>query len=92
VVLSYDKRGVGESSGSWLAATIDELAADAIAAVERLRGQPEANADAVGLFGHSEGGWVVLRAAVGRDGLAFVVTNAGPGITPAEQDRHAWRN
>lgn len=86
-VLSYDKRGVGESSGSWLASSLDDFAADASRAVDVLREQ--APVRSVGLFGHSEGGWVVLRAASWRDDLTFVVTNAGPGTTPAEQDRYA---
>ena len=62
-VLSYDKRGVGGSSGDWLDATMDDLASDAAAALDFLRAQPEVRTEAVGLFGHSEGGWVVLRAA-----------------------------
>jgi pimeloyl-ACP methyl ester carboxylesterase len=85
-VLSYDKRGVGESSGSWPDATIGDFAADACAAYDELRAHV---AGPVGLFGHSEGGWVVLRAASACPDLAFVVTNSCPGITPAEQDRHA---
>ncbi|GAA3518005.1 alpha/beta hydrolase family protein [Actinocatenispora rupis] len=88
-VLSYDKRGVGASSGDWLASTMDDLAADADAALRFLRTRPGVRSDAVGLFGHSEGGWVVLRAAAGRDDVAWVVTNSGPGTTPAVQDRHA---
>ena len=88
-VLCYDKRGVGRSSGSWLAAGYDELAGDASAAVDALRGQPEVDPAAVGLFGHSEGGWVVLHAAAGRTDLSFVVTNAGPGVGPAAQERWA---
>ncbi|WP_446038505.1 alpha/beta hydrolase family protein [Streptomyces sp. SID1121] len=54
-VLSYDKRGVGESSGDWRESTLDDLAADAAAALDFLRDRPEVRADAVGLFGHSEG-------------------------------------
>ncbi|MFI9815946.1 alpha/beta hydrolase family protein [Saccharothrix variisporea] len=89
-VLSYDKRGVGGSSGDWLDATIDDLAADAAAALDFLRARPEVRGETVGLFGHSEGGWVVLRATTLRDGVPWVVTNGGPGMTPAEQDRYAW--
>jgi pimeloyl-ACP methyl ester carboxylesterase len=84
-VLSYDKRGVGESTGSWVAATIDEFAVDAAAAYDVLRKE----VDTVGLFGHSEGGWVVLRAAASCRELAFVITNSTPGITPVEQDRYS---
>ncbi|WP_106247263.1 alpha/beta hydrolase family protein [Allonocardiopsis opalescens] len=88
-VLCYDKRGVGESSGDWRAATMDDLAADAAAALDFLRARPGVRADAVGLFGHSEGGWVVLRAAAGREDAAWVVTCGCPGTTPAVQERHA---
>jgi pimeloyl-ACP methyl ester carboxylesterase len=84
-VLSYDKRGVGASTGDWRAATIDDLATDAVAALDFLR----AEVGTAGLFGHSEGGWVALRAAAGRDDVAWVVTNSCPGTTPAVQERHA---
>jgi pimeloyl-ACP methyl ester carboxylesterase len=86
-VLWYDKRGVGESTGSWLAGTLDDLAADAMAAVSSL--QRMLGAVPVGLFGHSEGGWVALRAAAQSAGTSFVVTNSCPGTTPGQQDRHA---
>jgi pimeloyl-ACP methyl ester carboxylesterase len=87
-VLSYDKRGVGASTGDWRAATIDDFAADAVAALGFLRAEPGVPAGTTGLFGHSEGGWVVLRAAAGED-VPWVVTNGCPGMTPAAQDRHA---
>src|SRR5947209_4486287 len=32
-VLSYDKRGAGKSQGTWHSATVDQLAADALAAL-----------------------------------------------------------
>ncbi|TQM78751.1 hypothetical protein FHX81_1029 [Saccharothrix saharensis] len=88
-VLSYDKRGVGGSSGDWLDATLDDLASDAAAALDLLRARPEVRGEAAGLFGHSEGGWVVLRATALRDDVPWVVTNGGPGTTPAVQDRYA---
>lgn len=55
-MLSYDKRGVGSSSGDWLDSTLDDLAADATAALGFLCAQPEVRAGAAGLLGHSEGG------------------------------------
>ncbi|MEV5831572.1 alpha/beta fold hydrolase [Spirillospora sp. NPDC052242] len=90
-VLSYDKRGVGNSSGQWRTATMDDLAADALAALDFLRSQLAVPAEAVGLFGHSEGGWVVLRAAV-QDALPWVIINSCPGTTPAVQERYALAN
>jgi uncharacterized protein len=86
-VLSYDKRGVGESSGSWGPASIDDFASDAVAAYDVLRAHLEGSA--VGFFGHSEGGWTVLRAAGACADLRFLITNSTPGTTPAVQDRWA---
>ncbi|MFH8469219.1 alpha/beta hydrolase family protein [Streptomyces sp. NPDC017991] len=91
-VLSYDKRGVGASSGDWRAATLTDLATDASAALDFLRSQPEVQARTAGFFGHSEGGWVVLRAATARDDLPWVVTNSCPGVSPAVQERYALAN
>jgi pimeloyl-ACP methyl ester carboxylesterase len=45
----------------------------------------------VGLFGHSQGGWVVVEAAGRRPEIAFVIANSGPGVTPAEQERYSHR-
>ncbi|MFF5216607.1 alpha/beta hydrolase family protein [Micromonospora sp. NPDC000442] len=92
-VLSYDKRGVGASSGDWIASSLDDLAADADAAVRFLRAQPAIEGRAVGIVGHSEGGWVGLRAAAALvTDVAFVVTSGCPGMSPAVQDRYALAN
>ncbi|MEU1371748.1 alpha/beta hydrolase [Streptomyces sp. NPDC005803] len=91
-VLSYDKRGVGGSSGDWRTATLTDLATDATAAVDFLRSRPEVRSEAVGLFGHSEGGWVVLRASTARDDMPWVITNSCPGTSPAVQERYALAN
>jgi uncharacterized protein len=45
----------------------------------------------VGLFGHSQGGWVVVEAAGRNPPIAFVVASSGPGVTPAEQERYSHR-
>ena len=88
-VLWYDKRGVGDSTGNWAAGTLDDLADDAIAAISALRYRLD-DAAPVGLFGHSEGGWVALRAAARWGKTDFVVTNSCPGTTPGQADRHAF--
>jgi uncharacterized protein len=88
-VLSYDKRGVGASSGDWRDAAMDDLAADATAALGFLRAQPGVQGGAAGLLGHSEGGWVVLRAASAWRDVPWVITSGCPGMTPAAQERHA---
>lgn len=84
-VASFDKRGVGGSGGHWTDAGIVEQAQDATASLDHLDalGVPRP----LGLFGHSQGGWVVLEAA-GRGAAAdVVIPNSGPGVSPAVQDR-----
>jgi pimeloyl-ACP methyl ester carboxylesterase len=46
----------------------------------------------VGLYGHSQGGWVVVEAAARCRDAAFVVTSSGPGVTPEQQERWATRS
>lgn len=89
-VSSFDKRGVGGSTGRWEDAAIGEQADDALAAVGAIRADQGCNTP-IGLFGHSQGGWVVVEAASRSSAPAFVVTNSGPGVTPARQERFAAR-
>ena len=89
-VSSFDKRGVGGSTGRWQEAGIEAQADDALAAVAAIRA--EAGIDVpIGLFGHSQGGWVVIEAARRGSDVAFVVANSGPGVSPGEQERYAAR-
>jgi hypothetical protein len=88
-VASFDKRGVGRSTGDWHEAPIETQATDLIAAVDVLSGEDELAGVPIGLFGHSQGGWVVLETAGRRGDTSFVIVNSGPGVTPAAQERHA---
>lgn len=87
---SFDKRGVGGSGGSWLEAGVEEQADDLLAALAVFAaewpGLP------IGLFGHSQGGWVVVEAAGRSAPVAFVITNSGPGVSPARQERYSLRS
>lgn len=85
---SFDKRGVGESTGDWRDTGPAEQAADVAAQLACLRAQAVDPAR-LGLFGHSQGGWVVLELAAADPAVAFVVTNSGPGVTMALQERFA---
>jgi uncharacterized protein len=85
-VLCYDKRGAGESTGTWATATVDELARDAAGAVATMRAQPEVAAGAVGVLGHSEGGWVALRLDAQRVSPAHVILNSCPAVSFLESE------
>ncbi|HEU0236075.1 MAG TPA: alpha/beta hydrolase [Candidatus Limnocylindrales bacterium] len=86
--LIYDKRGTGESAGSFATATFDDLTADALAAVSLLRADADIDPARVGLAGMSQGGWIIAQAANQSDDVAFLVALSASGFTPAEQA--AW--
>ena len=88
-VASFDKRGVGGSAGDWHDTGPLEQSADVAAQVAAVRAAPGIDPATVGLFGHSQGGWVILEVAADDPSIAFVVTNSGPGVTWARQGRYA---
>ena len=80
-VLRYDKRGVGQSTGSYALATTLDFAADAQAAVAYLKTQTEIAPKKIGLLGHSEGGLIApMVASQHPSEIAFIVLLAGPGV------------
>lgn len=90
VALIYDKRGTGDSGGEpWprTAGAFSDLAGDAAAAVRFLRAQPGVDAGRIGLWGLSQGAWIVpLAATRAPDSIAFLVVLSGGGVSPAEQE------
>jgi alpha-beta hydrolase superfamily lysophospholipase len=95
--LIYDKRGTGSSAGDWYTASLDDLATDALAAVDWLAerldvdGQPGASTQ-IGLWGLSQGSWVVFLAASRSQEVAFVISASGAAMSPAEQELYRWGN
>ncbi len=80
-VLRYDKRGIGQSTGSYTLATTADFAADAQAAVTYLTTQGKINPHKIGLLGHSEGGMIAPMVASRHPSeTAFIVLMAAPGM------------
>ncbi len=77
--LIWDKRGVGESGGSWEAASFEDQAGDAAAAVALLRSRLDIDSDQVGIHGHSQGGTIAPLAAI-RSNADFVIGSAASGL------------
>jgi pimeloyl-ACP methyl ester carboxylesterase len=86
--LIYDKRAGADLSG---ASRVDlrDLAGDALAAVELLKNRDDIDSRQIGLWGHSEGGWVAPIAAAQSKDVAFVISFSGPGVTYAELNKYA---
>jgi uncharacterized protein len=79
-VLRVDDRGVGGSSGSDAEATFADLAGDVGAGLDLLAAHPRVDATAMGLLGHSQGGYLAPYVAAERADVAFVITLAGPAV------------
>ncbi len=83
-VLRSDDRGVGGSGGDLAQATFDDLVGDVLSAVALLRSRSDIDPGRVGLFGHSEGGFLAPLAADRSSDVAFVVLMAGPAVSSLE--------
>ncbi|RAK64180.1 alpha/beta hydrolase family protein [Hymenobacter edaphi] len=84
VVLRYDDRGVGQSTGDRASYTAADGVTDAQAALAWLRQRPDVQAGKVGLIGHSEGALIGLLAATQANPPAFLVSLAGPALRGVE--------
>lgn len=85
--LSSDKRGCGDSGGTYVEAPdLTVSAVDLNAWARYLASRPEIRGAAIGTLGWSQGGWVGPLAAQRGGALAFVVSVSGPGVSPLEQN------
>lgn len=83
-VLRFDDRGFGESTGDVWNATIDVLAADALAGINYLKSRKDVNQSRIGIIGHSIGAMQGANLAAENTEIAFLVMLAGPGVPWAE--------
>jgi dienelactone hydrolase len=83
--LTYDKRGVGSSTGDFRTVPFMELSLDGLAGVEWLKTHDGINAKKIGVWGISQGGWLGPLAASQSKDVAFVIAVSGPGVSPGEQ-------
>lgn len=83
---AFDKPGCGDSSGDWRDHGLYDRADQVIAALASLKQHPMVRADSVGVWGHSQGGWLVQMLAARLQGLPFAIANSGPSIALPAQD------
>jgi pimeloyl-ACP methyl ester carboxylesterase len=85
--LVYDKRGVGQSTGNWATENFDDLAGDALAGLKLLQNRKDIDPQQVGMYGSSQGGWIMAKATQRSREIAFIIciSGAGAGITVGEQ-------
>jgi len=83
--LTYDKRGVDESSGNFRTVPFMDLCDDGLAAVRYLKARREIDSKQIGVWGLSQGGWLAPLAASHSVDISFVIAVSGPGVSPGEQ-------
>jgi uncharacterized protein len=80
----YDRRGVGQSGGIAVAATLSDYAEDLRSVVAMLDRRRDIDKRHIAVIGYSEGGWVAMIAAARDKHIGGLVLAATPGVTGAE--------
>jgi uncharacterized protein len=91
-VLVYDRRGSGQSNGSFETADFDQLAQDAIAGIDYLRSRKDIDHTRIGAYGISQGGWIAPIVAARRHELSFLIVVSSSGVSPTEQMNYGVGN
>jgi len=85
-VLAYDKRGVGQSGGTYTGGDFPALGADAADVVRYAQALPQT--ESVGLWGISQAGWIIPYALRELDDVRFAILVSPAGVNPHEQVSH----
>ena len=76
-VFSYDKAGVGKSTGNWLHQSMNDRATEVLEAVKVLKENKRVLKDNIGLFAMSQGAWVAPKMARKEYGISYVIVLGG---------------
>jgi uncharacterized protein len=76
-VISYDQRGVGESTGDWFLNGPNQRADDVAAIYDAIRSDRRIDSHRIGVWGFSNGGWTAPLVAVERP-VAFMILKSAP--------------
>jgi alpha/beta superfamily hydrolase len=72
-VFSWDKPGIGKSTGNWLAQSMAERQKEVQSAITFVRNSDGYSGDKLGLLDFSQAGWVVPAVANNNSDVGFVV-------------------
>jgi fermentation-respiration switch protein FrsA (DUF1100 family) len=84
LVLRFDDRGVGKSTGSFAGATSMDFAEDVKGALRFIRQRGDVKPSRLGIIGHSEGALIAPIVAAEDREIGFIVLLAGPGVSGRE--------
>ncbi|MCM0151112.1 alpha/beta fold hydrolase, partial [Photobacterium galatheae] len=89
-VVSWDKPGVGDSEGNWLAQTMAQRQQEVLAVAKWVQETHGIAPQRTGLFGFSQAGWVVPALAARDDRFGFAI-GVGFATNWVEQGRYYTR-
>jgi uncharacterized protein len=84
-VLIPDKRGCEKSEGEWIGASFEDLASDAVSAIEYVKAQDKFKYMYIGLIGMSQGGWITPLTATKTEDVSYIANISGATVTTDEQ-------
>ena len=90
-VFSWDKPGVGKSTGNWLHQTMKMRAEESITVMRHLESRADVEKNSVGFIGFSQAGWVLPEMAKITNDMAYMIL-VGGAINWMEQKRYYEKN
>jgi len=75
--MSWDKKGLGGSTGNWLNQSMEDRANEVIAAIEFIQEDIRFDFSSIGLIGFSQAGWVMPKVATLSDYPDFIISISG---------------
>ncbi len=75
--LSWDKPGVGDSTGDWRNQSMKNRAEEVLSAIQFLKSRDDVDGDRLGLIGWSQAGWVLPLAASMSNDIKYIIPISG---------------
>ena len=85
-ILSYDSPGKGKSTGNSFGETFEDRLKEVRSIIDHLKTRSDIEANMIGLWGISQGGWICQYAAASFDDVAFIIPVSGPGVGVVDQE------
>ncbi len=89
-VLRYDPPGIGKSSGVYENASLGKRVEEVHAAVSYLLSRSDIQSKRIGLWGGSQGCWVIAMTAANYPAdISFIISVSGAAVSPADQQLYS---
>ncbi|MFT6192740.1 MAG: dienelactone hydrolase [Paraglaciecola sp.] len=75
--MSWDKKGIGQSTGKWLNQSMENRANEVIAAIDFMKADTRFDFSSIGLIGFSQAGWVMPKVATLSEYPDFIISVSG---------------